>query len=1297
MESQIVIEDDLETELINNQLSSDSDEEPKHTQEFFKASIVNLVSALGGPDYCKPDSPYVLGNEALGCLKDLKRWLRGHDEKLKTIDIAYAISQTTLVTFDLLEILSMWDKKEDENDAAYGPYTEDIEENEKKQELDKRQKERKKDFLIALGCLEVLVPLTWPVDTSSGDLRIANLKRSQVDYKQAILEHPSNRILKSVIRLCEPSISREYLYTTNKHKDTMKRAFYLFRNISRINYRDSITNVPSIDRNTLLKVFQDQWVFGFIISVASGINTDFPELCIPILECLYFISKGIEVIDLFDISDQTSHNNDLSSNSGGRDLKSLLLQDKYKAQAIRQKSNRWTNDRSGSFFSVQDRNGNVPTDPISGKITVTPDNTFSLDSILALGKKAKLQRRLRSELATNYEDLFEFKISLEPSVRDHTAMFIFEFLSTAFNSLLYQLCDTFSSELSGLFSAEIPPIPFDTQIHFLFVMAWFLEVNRICPHNPLFAAKLKEQEDNESLSEMALVAVALDQKALSCYDVFLRSNVDFRQWPIVLNCLLVGRELLKSIQIMVKSKNDTLITMAKKIMTLMFLREERLTIITTLPRYAPKTYSSSFVRLSVELSYLMIQTFELFEKRDNKIYIDAIERMKRSTKKKNEKGQDGEEKMEDEDEEVQHPRELRQKEYSVEKLLRRYMFEDVVNTQILYFSGFQEMTAKQILNGIKFIHRIFVQGKLHTLYYRLDFIYLLDRMLEYPALLPNVRSEIEKLEKYFRGKLERALIKTPSLFVELMFSKMTSEVFYYENGISKAQAMTTKRDRRIAGKVAPLFDFKDVEYTQSRENKFKIIVAALCDDEKQSLIRWTINQAKVALAKRDQWFDQNLADDTTLAPEISFELNDDEESKSVAIGLRKNSTFRLLLTVCEFELLDKFDKSECVLPPAETTVKLAESISYMEKYISEGVEFPDHKGAYDFIEKKRRRRARLSTFSSDSESNDKDDTGEMDGFVVNDDSDNNGSNGQDESEEEAEYATGERHGTHRISRSSKSSSSSKKEKRRRKESKTGENRSRNPNPQHFSFAATTYKSSEFIDSEDELFDEEELKKFYEMEERQRQQFSKLNDLNTVHVRPDGELEFLQDKYLREMDMDSETPRKQTGSRQNANDRTESRRPIKRKSLTVAKRGSKKHDDVMSEKEDDLDIDEDSEEERFLSSEEEEVVLPKKHIHRKALNAASRKRKMRLSDPDSPIDLSSAIDVDFESESIYAATNFDTQTSTDVRMSNDLVDSFSNKNDQMLQVESDDDDRNYTSRLVKPTKRTKIMDSDEDDE
>ena len=49
-----------------------------------------------------------MGDDALACLKDIKRWLKLYDDKLNRLDVARCLAEANLVNGDLLAILAAW-------------------------------------------------------------------------------------------------------------------------------------------------------------------------------------------------------------------------------------------------------------------------------------------------------------------------------------------------------------------------------------------------------------------------------------------------------------------------------------------------------------------------------------------------------------------------------------------------------------------------------------------------------------------------------------------------------------------------------------------------------------------------------------------------------------------------------------------------------------------------------------------------------------------------------------------------------------------------------------------------------------------------------------------------------------------------------------------------------------------------------------------------------------------------------------------------------------------------------------
>jgi hypothetical protein len=86
----------------------------RSTVAFITKILLTKHAQLGGTG-ADEDGHYVLGDDALACLKDLKRWLKLYDEKLNRLDVARCLAEGNLVNGDLLEILAVWSEESMEN------------------------------------------------------------------------------------------------------------------------------------------------------------------------------------------------------------------------------------------------------------------------------------------------------------------------------------------------------------------------------------------------------------------------------------------------------------------------------------------------------------------------------------------------------------------------------------------------------------------------------------------------------------------------------------------------------------------------------------------------------------------------------------------------------------------------------------------------------------------------------------------------------------------------------------------------------------------------------------------------------------------------------------------------------------------------------------------------------------------------------------------------------------------------------------------------------------------------------
>ncbi|KAF3121617.1 Topoisomerase 1-associated factor 1 [Orbilia oligospora] len=240
-----------------------------------RSHIYGLVSALGGPS---PDDPntYILGDDVFGCLRDIKRWLKGYDEKLDRLDVARCLSEANLVV-DLMEILS--------HTSTKGIST-----------LNHPNK-------IGLACVELLVPLTWPLNktelsmTVNHHRHLAVLRRSQAYYKKNILTHQSGCILKACCVNALPPMTVALSERTPRDEGIIRLVLYLIRNLLQIEEleleNDNIWN--EISKSSTIESFDGQGIFDLLLSIISGVPELFQQQDVIVVEILFHLLLGVDM------------------------------------------------------------------------------------------------------------------------------------------------------------------------------------------------------------------------------------------------------------------------------------------------------------------------------------------------------------------------------------------------------------------------------------------------------------------------------------------------------------------------------------------------------------------------------------------------------------------------------------------------------------------------------------------------------------------------------------------------------------------------------------------------------------------------------------------------------------------------------------------------------------------------------------------------------------------------------------------------------------------------------------------
>lgn len=833
-----------------------------------KAHITNLVSALGGVDVTLDDRPYKLGDDALACLRDLKKWLRVFDEKQDRLDVARAISETSLVTFDLLEIISQWDLEEESKESI----SEDIELSEQQNTASSKK------FRIALACLELLVPLTWPIvlDTQSSMshyFHAPSLKKAHITYKRAILTHPKRRVFRAVIRLCLPALQAEPNKRSVRDEGILKLAVYFFRNVLQINVKDESTESEDIARSNEIKVMADQSVLDFLVMISSGIGESFKFQSLPAMECLYYLLYGIKIHQVLDIQSDFSPS---SLSKPFQDLKDLLATEKSVRRNIQQHTSSRHN-RFGTMLSVKTPDNDWLSVSGQPSLLSTASTLKNLDA-------AKSWRRPH-RVDVKHRQQWDLHINLSEESRLLLQNFVNDFLDSAYNPLFIDLRKILERELGEISTTLLP----EHQMQFLYLVAWFLESERARQ-----VINLSKQPSGTSTeSDYSSVAGTLNQNIFIIVINSMRTSYESKEWRIVYASMLCFKEILNVVNDMEKRGTEDMQDMADNIKSRLFYEESSLDLLSKIPRTA-QARDISYLNLSIELTHIVLRILEKYATDKQTIYIRAKRQsQRRKQKKKEADAEDGIVPMEEENEsdsEVERRKtsqNIRERKFSFEAFETKFITEETLDSYITYLSNYKELTATQIMYAIKFFHRIFAKRKFHYYFYRLDLMKLFNEMVGSDS--PKVASTIDratqrdiiKFVQYFVQKLIGALERTPSLFVEMLFQKMPHDVFYFENGFDKP--VHTPKQRQIGRP----FVFTNDEYTASIENKFAILVACLIDEDKIPMVEWAADALNRAYQKRAAWIEMAAADN---GPETPYPP---EEGKNFLTRLMKFLTLFL--------------------------------------------------------------------------------------------------------------------------------------------------------------------------------------------------------------------------------------------------------------------------------------------------------------------------------------------------------------------------------------------------------------------
>lgn len=237
----------------------------------YQNHIESVCNAVGGwVKSADLDDVFVLGDEALGCLKDIKRFLR-YDESNKTRHCHLAIGKSRLVPQALIPIL---------------------------------QNHQHKTKLIG-AVVELLTPLTWPLEIlSEADyVELAPQVDYLQEYKEAFLQPGA---LSGVLNLVVSLMQVEYRDRKERDNGLIRLSLLLFRNL--LSIPDAPTSSTSAAISTakratmqerLLVQFDQEDILGLLLALAGSAHehqyADF-RLTLLHIFCLIFEQRDASAL-----------------------------------------------------------------------------------------------------------------------------------------------------------------------------------------------------------------------------------------------------------------------------------------------------------------------------------------------------------------------------------------------------------------------------------------------------------------------------------------------------------------------------------------------------------------------------------------------------------------------------------------------------------------------------------------------------------------------------------------------------------------------------------------------------------------------------------------------------------------------------------------------------------------------------------------------------------------------------------------------------------------------------------------
>ncbi|GAA5831127.1 hypothetical protein JCM3766R1_006246 [Sporobolomyces carnicolor] len=794
-------------------------EGPRTAQERKRAAlhppISSICSALGGfEEFLDEDgevyTAYSLGDQVVGCLKDLKRFWR-MDEKDDDRTVARIFHEVGVLKNDLLPILS----------TTLGTGA--------------------KGDRIALACVELIGAMTWPINVAEelkdaqilGELKqsvdYTTLIDAQLSYKSAILRSGS---LRQIMRILANSLEKSRRDRTQKDENVISLVLHTFRNLAAIQDRVSTsTSADAIEQSSLqselIIQLESENILQLLLAMAAQADsTDYAPWNMVVLDILHLVFRGVKPDELM-VPVQKIEGNRLKDML---DLEARQTTDLFGLKGSR-------HSRFGTTIAVKSGDGKKYILHKQSTLAEGPERT--MDKI----KKSKAKKVRR-------EDDLAPPAKLRPDaikVLYETSKF---FLESAFNPF-------FASVLRDIRMERLKVRETDT-IRFLFLVRFFLE----------FFLLVYQEEEERGISHLSdeghdfgLIAEMTEPQAIGF--VTQRMKVGLEEKPPLWTEIHAGvdcfNQMLLIIEALQTSGLPEHVDVAEILQNELYYEAETLDmVLTILVKYSHQSYK--YLESAITLSYTLLRMLEKYSKSKAYMYVRKKKAGRAAKKRKNKEG--GDENAEDglgmgeneEEEEIERGTvSFGEHAFQFEKFEQRFADEAVLATCMIYLESYKTFKSpEQMKRIVALMHRQAIKAKSEGLFYKPTVLELFKRILDDSNVAsarqgPNV--DLRKLIEYVLKKFFRAVQEHPLLILECFYPKTRTQLGKMRLGETDPYASSDDD--------TPLYRAKkigevEVEPGFSHTQQMGIAITCLIDSGKLPLIEIVKDQLRLASSARTE-------------------------------------------------------------------------------------------------------------------------------------------------------------------------------------------------------------------------------------------------------------------------------------------------------------------------------------------------------------------------------------------------------------------------------------------------------------